>query len=201
MFEEGTTGYVKSGQERVLTAPLDEATVRSLHVGDVVLVSGRVYTGRDAVHHHLVAHDAPEDLHGGVIYHCGPVVAQVGEGWKVTAAGPTTSIREEPFQADVIRRFGIRAVIGKGGMGAKTLAALKEHGAVYLNAIGGAAQFYANRITSVEGVSFLEFGTPEAMWHLEVADFPAIVTMDAHGNSLHRDVEEHSGAQLELTRA
>jgi fumarate hydratase class I len=124
------------------------------------------------------------------------VVAKEGDGWRVTAAGPTTSIREEPYQADVITRYGVRAVIGKGGMGAKTLAALREAGAVYLNAIGGAAQFYARTIASVDGVSLLEFGTPEAMWHLTVENFPAIVTMDAHGNSLHKDVEEASADQL-----
>ena len=96
-----------------------------------------------------------------------------------------------------MRHFNIKAVIGKGGMGAKTLAALKEHGAVYLNAIGGAAQFYARAIERVDDVSLLELGTPEAMWHLTVKDFPAIVTMDAHGNSLHKDVEQESGQQLE----
>ena len=114
----------------------------------------------------------------------------------MTAAGPTTSIREEPYQAEIIKRYGVRAVIGKGGMGARTLDALKEHGAVYLNAIGGAAQFYARTIKAVDGVSLLDFGTPEAMWHLTVENFPAIVTMDAHGNSLHRDVEHESGTRL-----
>jgi fumarate hydratase class I len=128
------------------------------------------------------------------------VVAKQGDGWKVTAAGPTTSIREEPYQADIIKRYGVRAVIGKGGMGPKTLAALKESGAVYLNAIGGAAQFYARTIEKVDGVSLMEFGTPEAMWHFHVHDFPAIVTMDAHGNSLHKDVEEESARKLELLR-
>jgi fumarate hydratase class I len=194
-------GFQRTGREVALTTPLDETTIRSLKVGDVVLVSGPMFTGRDAVHHHLSSHDAPVDLRGGVIYHCGPVVArQADGGWKVTAAGPTTSIREEPYQADIIRRFGVRAVIGKGGMGAKTLAALKESGAVYLNAVGGAAQFYARAIEGVEGVSLMEFGTPEAMWHLRVKNFPAIVTMDAHGNSLHKQVEEASGAVLETLR-
>ena len=163
---------------------------------DVVLVSGRAYTGRDAVHAYLMKHDPPVDMNGTVLYHCGPVVVKEGSGWKVTAAGPTTSIREEPYQADVIKRYGVRAIIGKGGMGAKTLAALKEAGAVYLNAIGGAAQFYARTITSVDGVSLTEFGTPEAMWHLTIKDFPAIVTMDAHGNSLHKDVEQASAKEL-----
>jgi fumarate hydratase class I len=122
--------------------------------------------------------------------------AREGEGWKVTAAGPTTSIREEPHPAEIIRRYGVRAVIGKGGMGAKTLAGLKESGAVYLNAVGGAAQFYARCIERVAGVSLLEFGTPEAMWQLDVRDFPAIVTMDSHGNSLHKEIEEKSGTVL-----
>ena len=189
-------GFRRTGREVVLRTPLTEEQIRSLHVGDIVLVSGRAYTGRDAVHHHLMKHEPPVDLRGAVLYHCGPVVAKDGSGWKVTAAGPTTSIREEPYQAEVIQRYGIRAVIGKGGMGPKTLAALKEHGAVYLNAIGGAAQFYARTITSVDGVSLLEFGTPEAMWHLTLTDFPAIVTMDAHGESLHQDVEQRSAVEL-----
>ena len=196
-------GFKRTGREIRLQAPLDEATIRSLHVGDVVLVSGRAYTGRDAVHHHLASHAPPVDLHGGVIYHCGPVVAKHADGsWKVTAAGPTTSIREEPYQADIIGKYGVRAVIGKGGMGGKTLAGLKQHGAVYLNAIGGAAQFYAKCIERVDGVSLLEFGTPEAMWHLQLQEFPAIVTMDAHGNSLHKDLEQESAQKLgELAEA
>jgi len=189
-------GFARTGREVALHTPISEEQVRALQVGDVVLLSGRAYTGRDAVHHHLVSHEAPVDLRDGVIYHCGPVVAKEGDTWRVTAAGPTTSIREEPYQADVIARNGVRAVIGKGGMGGKTLAALREHGAVYLNAIGGAAQFYARTIRSVDGVSLLEFGTPEAMWHLTVQDFPAIVTMDAHGHSLHAEVEKASAAEL-----
>jgi fumarate hydratase class I len=190
-------GFVRTGREVALTAPLTEEAARLLKVGDVVLVSGRMFTGRDAVHSYLMKHDPPVDLRGAALYHCGPVVVKEGDGWRVTAAGPTTSIREEPYQGEIIKRFGVRAVIGKGGMGAKTLAALKDHGAVYLNAIGGAAQFYARSIKAVEGVSLLEFGTPEAMWHLRVEDFPAIVTMDAHGNSLHRDIEQESGRHLE----
>jgi fumarate hydratase class I len=190
------SGFPRTGREVALRTPISEEQVRSLKVGDVVLLSGRAFTGRDAVHHHLMTHDAPVDLRGGVIYHCGPVVAKEGDGWRVTAAGPTTSIREEPYQADVIARNGVRVVIGKGGMGAKTLAGLQKSGAVYLNAIGGAAQFYARTIKSVDGVSLMEFGTPEAMWHLTVEEFPAIVTMDSHGNSLHKDVEQESAQAL-----
>jgi fumarate hydratase, class I len=201
MMPSGSTGgFPRTGREVVLQAPIDEATIRSLNVGDVVLISGRVYTGRDAVHSYLMKHEPPVDLRGGVLYHCGPVVKQEGESWTVTAAGPTTSMREEPYQAEIIGRYGLRVVMGKGGMGPKTLAGLREHGAVYLNAIGGAAQFYARCITEVSDVSLLELGTPEAMWHLQVHEFPAIVTMDAHGNSLHQVVEEESGKRLTLLR-
>ena len=142
----------------------------------------------------------PVDLHGSVLYHCGPVMLQEGGEWKVKAAGPTTSIREEPYQADVIKRYGVRAVIGKGGMGPRTLDALRQFGAVYLNAIGGAAQVYARAVEKVLGVYLLDFGVPEAMWHLRVKGFAAIVTMDAHGNSLHADVEQATGTVLETLR-
>jgi len=189
-----------TGREIRLTTPLSEADVRSLNVGDVVSLSGPIVTGRDALHKYLSTHDSPVNLNGAVIYHCGPVMLKDEGGvWHVRAAGPTTSIREEPYQAEILRKFGVRAVIGKGGMGSKTLAGLKESGAVYLNAIGGAAQFYSEKITEVTGVDFLaEFGVPEAMWHLNVRDFVAVVTMDSKGNSLHADVERASAAQLEL---
>lgn len=189
-------GFPRTGREVPIAAPLNEEKVRGLQVGDVVLISGEMVTGRDAVHHYLMHHDSPISLQGAVLYHCGPVVLKQNGSYKMTAAGPTTSIREEPYEHEVIRRFGVRAVMGKGGMGAKTLAALKEHGAVYLNAIGGAAQYYARCITDVLGVELLELGTPEAMWRIRVRDFPAIVTMDAHGNSLHADVEKASALLL-----
>lgn len=188
-------GFVMTGKEKVLRAPLTEEQVRELKVGDVALVSGEMFTGRDAVHAHLMKNPPPVDLQGAVLYHCGPVVMKNGH-YEIKAAGPTTSIREEPYQGEVIKRYGVRAVIGKGGMGAKTLAAMQEFGAVYLNAIGGAAQYYAKCIDEVLGVNLLEFGIPEAMWHLRVTDFPAIVTMDAHGNSLHADVEKSSALVL-----
>ena len=189
-------GISLSGKEISLHTPLDEKQIRSLKVGDVVLVSGKMFTGRDAIHAHLMDHDAPVDLRGQIIYHCGPVVLKQNGKWKITAAGPTTSSREEPYQDEIIKKFGIRAIVGKGGMGSKTLAALRQHGAVYLNAIGGAAQYYAQCIEEVEGVDFLEFGLPEAMWHIRVKNFPAIVTMDSNGNSLHAEIEKTSGEQL-----
>lgn len=190
-------GFPLTGREIILSAPLTEEKVRALKVGDVVMIRGEVYTGRDAVHAYLMKNPPPVDLHGAVLYHCGPVMLQKDGKWTVKAAGPTTSIREEPYQADVIRRYGIRAVIGKGGMGAKTLAAMKEFGAVYLNAIGGAAQYYSRTVEDVLDVNLLDFGVPEAMWHLRVNNFPAIVTMDAHGNSLHADVEKATADRLE----
>lgn len=194
-------GFKLTGHEIRLEAPLSEATVRALKVGDVVLINGPMVTGRDAAHSYLLHHDAPCDLHGAILYHCGPVMLREGAGWRVAAAGPTTSIREEPYEADIIKRFGIRAVMGKGGMGEKTLAALKEFGAVYLHAIGGAAQFYA-RCLKATGVDLLdELGVPEAMWHFEGKDFVAIVTMDAHGNSLHEEVATATGMELEKVGA
>jgi fumarate hydratase, class I len=192
----GAGGFVRTGKEKILRAPLTEAQMRELKVGDVVLVSGEMFTGRDAVHAYLMKNDPPVNLNGAVLYHCGPVVLKDGDKYTIKAAGPTTSIREEPYQGEIIKRYGVRAVVGKGGMGAKTLAAMKEYGAIYLNAIGGAAQYYAKSIDEVLGVNLLEFGIPEAMWHLRVTDFPAIVTMDAHGNSLHADVEQASAAVL-----
>jgi fumarate hydratase class I len=199
---------------KIIELPMSESVVRSLKVGDPVALNGVMVTGRDTVHKWLVdtfikkTRPAEEDdfevyeaikplLKDSAIYHCGPVVAGLDtKDYRFVAAGPTTSIREEPYQGEIIRRYGVRAVIGKGGMGAKTLAALKESGAVYLSAIGGAAQFYARCVENVDGVSLMEFGVPEAMWHLRVRDFPCIVTMDSHGNSLHKEVEAASAVKL-----
>jgi fumarate hydratase, class I len=159
-----------------------------------------MFTGRDALHAYLMNNEPPVDLNGQIIYHCGPVMLKEGDEWFVKAAGPTTSSREEPYQAEVLKRYGVKAVIGKGGMGRKTLAGLQESGAVYLHGVGGAAQFYARTVKKVKGVHLMEFGIPEAMWHLQVEDFMAIVTMDAHGNSLHAEVEKVTGDALETLR-
>ena len=184
-----------------LSFPFTEEKIRALKVGDEVLISGVVFTGRDAVHKYL--HEGgqlPEGVHlrDGILYHCGPVVMKQDDGtWKATAAGPTTSIREEPYQWQVIRDFGLRGVIGKGGMGAKTQAACKEYGCVYLHAIGGAAQVLAERIKKVRNVYLMEkFGAPEAIWEFEVEDFPAVVTIDSHGRSLHAEIYAQSKAAL-----
>jgi len=194
-------GFPLSGREISLHTPLTEEAVRALKVGDVVLLNGEIFTGRDAVHAWLMKNAPPVDLNGAVIYHCGPVMLKQGDQWVTKAAGPTTSSREEPYQGEIIRRYGVRGVVGKGGMGSGTLAALKEAGAVYLHAIGGAAQFYARAVEKVPGVYLLEFGIPEAMWRLQVKDFLTIVTMDAHGNSLHAELEAATGQALAALKA
>jgi fumarate hydratase, class I len=193
-------GFPLTGREIILTPPVGEEQIRALKVGDVVIINGEMFTGRDQVHAYLMKNKPPVDMRGSVLYHCGPVMLKQGEEWVMKAGGPTTSIREEPYQAHVIGEYGVRVVIGKGGMGAKTLAALKEHGAVYLNGIGGAAQFYARTVEKVLGVHLMEFGIPEAMWNLRVKGFMAIVTMDAHGNSLHAKVEQETGEVLETMK-
>ena len=184
-----------------LTAPFTEEKVRELKVGDMVEITGLVFTGRDAVHKWLDSGNEPPknevDLTNAIIYHCGPVMMKKGKKWIATAAGPTTSIREEPYQAKIIERFGLKAVIGKGGMGEKTREACQKFGCVYLHAVGGAAQVLAEKIVSVEGVYGLEqFGSPEAIWKLKVERLPVVVTIDAHGNSLHKDIEAKSAEKL-----
>ena len=186
-----------------LCAPFREDAVRALRAGDRVRVGGTVYTGRDRLHKRLgEGGSSPVDLRDGALFHCGPVVlrddaAPGGAGWRVVAAGPTTSIREEPYMAEIIRRHGVRLVIGKGGMGARTLEALRECGCAYLQAVGGAAALTARRIASVDGVFFLDdFGPTEAMWQLRLDGLEAIVGMDAHGESLFDAVRTSSREAL-----
>lgn len=194
--------------------PISEETIRGLKVGDPVLLNGVMITGRDVVHKWLIetfikktrppqgddleVYEALKPLlDGGVIYHCGPVVSGLDtKQYKFVAAGPTTSIREEPYQADVMKHFNARGVIGKGGMGAKTLKGCQEVPFVYFHAIGGAATYIAQSVTKVLGVYKYDFGVPEAIWVIEVKDFPVVVTMDAHGQSLHEVVEQESGKAL-----
>jgi len=198
-----------------LTIPISEEDIRALHIGDTVRLSGVIVTGRDAAHKYMIenfvrSEAVPESerelyeelkrlLKGSVIYHCGPVVRQRADGrWEFVAAGPTTSIREEPYEADVIAHFGLRGVIGKGGMGADTLRACQEHGAVYFHAVGGAASLIADSVQEVVAVYKKdEFGVPEAFWVIRVEDFPVVVTMDTHGRSIHDEVEAKSRQALE----
>lgn len=196
-----------------LTVPIREDDVRALKVGEQVLLNGVIFTGRDAAHKYMIDNfiagpcpDSEKQLYeilkkglaGSVIYHCGPVVRKRKDGkYDFVAAGPTTSIREEPYQGDVIGHFGVRAVIGKGGMRDKTLAACKQHGAVYLHAIGGAATLIADSVKEVVNVYKLDFGVPEAFWEIRVEDFPCVVTMDSHGASLHDEVRRASEKKLQ----
>lgn len=184
-----------------LQTPVSEEAVRALKVGDEVTVTGTIYTGRDAVHKYL--HEGGQlppgvSFKGGILYHCGPVIIKDDQGnWKCVAAGPTTSIREEPYQWQVIRDFGLRGVIGKGGMGERTIQACKDYGCVYLHAVGGAAQVLAECVKRVPNVYMMDkFGAPEAIWQFEVVSFPVIVTIDSHGNSLHKEVFAASQAEL-----
>ncbi|HVO70719.1 MAG TPA: FumA C-terminus/TtdB family hydratase beta subunit [Aggregatilineaceae bacterium] len=198
---------------RKLTVPISEETIRELTVGEPVRLSGVIATGRDAAHKYIVENfvktrgkppeaeqavyaDLKRVLNESVIYHCGPVVQKTEDTWSFLAAGPTTSIREEPYQAAVIEHFKLRAVIGKGGMGLRTLQACQDFGAVYLHAIGGAATLIARSVREVVTVYKLEFGVPEAFWIIRVEDFPAVVTMDTHGNSLHEQIMLQSSAKL-----
>ncbi len=180
-----------------LTTPLSEDAIRQLKVGDEVLLNGKVILSRD-IGHKFMKEQKPEwlkpILHEAVIYHCGPVVKKHEDGtWSFVSAGPTTSIREEPYQADVLETYTVRGVIGKGGMGKKTSEGLQKVGAVYLHATGGAGALLAAQVKRVVDVKMLEeFGSPEAFWIIEVEDFPLVVTMDSHGGSLHDVVAQES---------
>ncbi|MBI9046366.1 MAG: fumarate hydratase C-terminal domain-containing protein [Anaerolineaceae bacterium] len=200
---------------KCIQTPISDVVIQDLKIGDRVLLSGTILTARDAVHKWLcdtfidqVRKPQDDDsavyeaikplLAGGVLYHCGPIVAELAEGdYQIMAAGPTTSMREEPFQAKVMQQFNVKAVIGKGGMGKQTLQACQEVPAVYLHAVGGAAALIAEKIQKVKAVFKLEFGVPEAIWVLEVEDFPLVVSMDSKGNSLHAHIEQQSREVLE----
>jgi fumarate hydratase subunit beta len=198
-----------------LNIPISDEEIQALHVGDQVFLSGVMVTGRDAAHSYIIENfvetggrppaaeaalygKLKELLRGSAIYHCGPVVRQDEAGkWHFVAAGPTTSIREEPYQADVMAHFGIKAVIGKGGMGPKTLQGCQDYSYVYLHAVGGAATLIADSVKEVLDVyKKAEFGVPEAFWVIRVEDFPAVVTMDTHGESIHARVETASQERL-----
>jgi fumarate hydratase, class I len=182
-----------------IKTPLDAKVVGDIRAGDTVLLSGIIYTGRDAFHKFLFenkdASKLPIDLRGAVIYHCGPIVVKESDGWRVAAAGPTTSYRTSPYIPEIVRRYGVRGFIGKGGLSPDASSSLKQYGAVYLSAVGGCAQVLAESIVKVIDVYYYkEFGPPEAVWKLQVRDFPLLVTIDAHGKDIHREVAEASAA-------
>lgn len=195
-----------------LTIPIPDEDIRSLHVGDTVFLTGIIVTGRDAAHKFMIENyirqpvtpdqqelyqELKSLLDGGVIYHCGPVVKKHDDGsWSFVAAGPTTSIREEVYQPEVIAHFNLKGVIGKGGMGPNTLKACQDQPAVYFHAIGGAATLIAQAVKEVVTVHKMEFGVPEAMWVIRVEDFPVVVTMDSHGQSIHEEIQAKSRDKL-----
>lgn len=187
-------------QLKKLEYPFSQDAIKDLRVGDMVSLSGKLFTGRDAVHKYLDdGNPSPVDLKNQIIYHCGPVVLEDKKTgrYTITAAGPTTSMREEPYQWKVMRDHGIVGVIGKGGMGPKTVEGCQQYGCVYLHAIGGAAQVLAEKIISVDNVYLKDlFGSPEAIWEITVEDFPAVVTIDAHGDSLHEKINDQSSQAL-----
>lgn len=186
-----------------LNLPADESTVRALRVGDIVKLSGIIATGRDRIHKYLFDEKPSPDslpvrLQGSAIYHCGPIVKKTDIGWQIVSAGPTTSGRLDIYEPWVIEHYGLRAIIGKGGMGAKTHSAMMKFGCVYLHAMSGAAAYLADRVLAVNDVFKLdEFGMAEAMWLLEVENFPVVVTMDTHGKSIHNTIEDSSKARLQ----
>lgn len=185
-----------------LHTPLSESDIRALRLGDTVRLTGSVFTARDRAHKYLVEEATPEtldfDLRGGALYHCGPLIRKLETGFELVVAGPTTSNRMNPYEPDVIARYGVRAIIGKGGMGGRTLEALKRHGCVYLSAVSGAAVVLARYVSRIRNAYKLEeFGMPECFWEFEVTEFPTIVTMDTHGGSIHTRVEELSEKRLE----
>ena len=183
---------------KFLSHPFDEKSVRTLRAGDAVSISGMIHTGRDKFHKFFAdGGRIPVDFRDGALYHCGPVCVKSGDGWRVVSAGPTTSVRENPYEPSFIAASGVRVIIGKGGMDSATLAAMKAHGCVYVQAVGGAGALYAASVRRVAGVDLLdEFGAAEACWHFDVEGFRGVVAMDSHGRSLFAEVSDASGRRL-----
>jgi len=178
-----------------LRTPISEEDVRKLKVNDVVYVTGTVVTARDQAHRRALemvkeGKKIPIDLKGLAVFHCGPIVKKEGEKWIAVAAGPTTSTRMDIFEDEFIKAFGVRVVIGKGGMGKRTTEAMKKYGAVYGAFTGGAAVLAAKTIKNVRTVEWYDLGVPEAMWVFEVEDFgPLAISIDSYGNNLFEDIK------------
>ncbi len=184
------------------TTPISKEDVQKLKIGDVIYVSGTVFTARDEAHERALelakkGEKMPIDFEGLAVYHCGPVVRQIGDDWEIVAAGPTTSTRLDMFEDEFIKEFKVNVVIGKGGMGPRTVKAMKELKAVYTAFVGGAAVVAAKGIKRVKEVHWLDLGTPECLWFLEVEKFgPLIVGIDTNGNSLFQNVADEAKANL-----
>jgi fumarate hydratase subunit beta len=176
---------------RRLSTRITESEARGLRVGERVFLTGELFTMRDMAHLRALellrsGKQLPFQLDGRVIYHCGPLV----KGRKVVSAGPTTSIRMERSEAELISRSGLRGIVGKGGMGAGTAVALMDCGAVYMEYPGGAGALAAKATRGIKGVHWRDLGDPEAVWVIAVEDFgPCFVSMDSHGGYL-RNIEK-----------
>lgn len=172
-----------------LKTPIGDDDINSLKAGDVIAISGQILTARDQAHKRILEQGAPHDLEGAVLFHAGPIIQEEDENgktrYKMVAVGPTTSMRMNPYQADVLD-LGAKIVIGKGGMDDSVREALKRNNAVYAVATGGCAALYVDKVNEIKGVDWLDLGMPEAIWDLDVESFgPLIVAMDSEGNSLY----------------
>jgi tartrate/fumarate subfamily iron-sulfur-dependent hydro-lyase beta chain len=194
--------------DNLLQTPLTNNDVRALHIGDTVHLSGRMFTARDEAHRLMLERrkdddQIPFDPSEMALFHCGPVVKKEDGGWRVISAGPTTSARMELLEDEFLTAFGIKMVIGKGGMGDRTLVALRKLGAVYAHYPGGAGALAAQAITRVTEVYWLDkLGIPEAVWVFDIELFgPLTITMDSHGKSLYHGLEESAKENLEQIHA
>ena len=178
------------------TTPITKEDVEKLRIGDVIYITGTVFTARDEAHERALemakkGEKMPIEFEGLAVYHAGPVVRQIGDEWEIVAAGPTTSTRMDIFEDEFIKTFKVPVVIGKGGMGERTVKAMKEYKAVYTAFVGGAAIVASKGIKKVKEVHWLDLGTPEALWILETEDFgPLTVAIDSHGNNLYIDAQK-----------
>lgn len=190
-------------EKKVFTIPLKEEDMRNLRVGDVIYLTGHIFTARDMGHLKIrqllqEGKPLPKDFHGAAIFHAGPVCLKNEDGsWRLNVIGPTTSIRMEPH-ADLVGQLGVKAILGKGGMADDTLAAAKKYGYVYLQAAPGCAAKLAQGIKGVTDVTWFEMGMPEALWDLEAEEFgPLVVGMDSHGRSIYKELREKAFTLLD----
>jgi len=173
------------------TLPVDADKIRKLNAGDVIYVSGKIFTARDEAHHMMLEKDKqslPFDPSEMALFHCGPLMKQTNDKWQVVSAGPTTSSRMELFEDKFIEKYGVNIIIGKGGMGDNTSKALQKHNAVYTSFTGGAGALAADAVEDVPDVFWLDkLGMPEAVWIFKVKEFgPLVVSMDSYGKSLYK---------------
>lgn len=182
-----------------LKTPLTAEDIEAIRAGEIVYLSGTIYTARDEAHLRMLEYEAekktlPFDLNGSAVYHCGPVMEKAEGGWKAVAAGPTTSDRMTKMTPDVLKNHAVRVLIGKGGM-ENMAETLREQKCIYLSYTGGCAALAVDMIQKVRSVNWEDLGMPEAVWELEVENFgPLIVGIDAHGNDLFKDVKDRAQA-------